>query len=232
MTDHPLPWRVGTKIGRNLYDAQGIPIGQLDTSDLARLAVDSVNDRHRFEAVEQELRETASALKEAQQYIRTLDAVMRTRIGEVEAHNAKATALLTRWRLLAGDQAYGVNIDTKAFLDLSRAPAQPAAPTAERNPALPTRAEIQLQQWDKPAAPEPSALQLAADALASTCTAARLRSAEAQLAATQEVAFAYVAKIDAVKTMAESGCLCGCQFGDQILALLTAPSPGAGEETL
>ncbi len=40
----PLPWRVGTKVGRTIYDAADRLIGVMDTVDDAKLVVNSVND--------------------------------------------------------------------------------------------------------------------------------------------------------------------------------------------
>lgn len=38
-----LPWRVGRRVGRTLYDANGILIGMLDTAALALSVVLAVN---------------------------------------------------------------------------------------------------------------------------------------------------------------------------------------------
>lgn len=43
MTEHPLPWRVGRKVGRTVYDADDELIGVMDTRELAALVVAAVN---------------------------------------------------------------------------------------------------------------------------------------------------------------------------------------------
>jgi hypothetical protein len=40
-----LPWRVGSQVGRTIYDAGNRILGLLDTRELARQAVDAVNER-------------------------------------------------------------------------------------------------------------------------------------------------------------------------------------------
>lgn len=38
-----LPWRVGMRVGRTIYDADDNLIGMLDTAELAERAVEAVN---------------------------------------------------------------------------------------------------------------------------------------------------------------------------------------------
>jgi hypothetical protein len=38
-----LPWRVGRKVGRTIYDANDVLIGTMDTPELARIVVEAVN---------------------------------------------------------------------------------------------------------------------------------------------------------------------------------------------
>lgn len=40
---HPPPWRVGTQVGRTIYDSHDRLIGVMDTVDDARFVVDMVN---------------------------------------------------------------------------------------------------------------------------------------------------------------------------------------------
>lgn len=43
---HLRPWRVGRKVGRTIYDANDVLIGLVDTPELARFIVNSVNGGH------------------------------------------------------------------------------------------------------------------------------------------------------------------------------------------
>lgn len=45
VAEHPLPWRCGRKVPRNIYDAQDEPIALLPDEATARLIVDAVNGR-------------------------------------------------------------------------------------------------------------------------------------------------------------------------------------------
>jgi len=37
------PWRVGTKVGRTLYDCEGRLVGVVDSPDMARMVVEAIN---------------------------------------------------------------------------------------------------------------------------------------------------------------------------------------------
>ncbi len=57
MADHPLPWRVGRKVSRNIYDAADEPIAMLADEETARLIVDAVNGRDMVVACHEALAE-------------------------------------------------------------------------------------------------------------------------------------------------------------------------------